>query len=70
MKLHYTIPGVNGLEFALALVTEIKSEMGLTPDSIELDSGDSVRFSKEDFRRLEKGEISDSDYIEKHRIIQ
>lgn len=70
MKLHYTLAGVSGLEYALAIVSEIKAEMGLLPDYIELDSGERIRFSKEDFKKLEKGDMRDTDYIEKHRVIQ
>ena len=69
MRIVYTIANINDLEYALALAAEIKSEIGLTPDYIETDRGDRVTYDRADFKRLEKGDIGDSDYIAKHQIV-
>ena len=69
MKLLYTIKGINDLECALALAAEVKAEVGLTPDYIETDKGERVTYDRTDFKRLEKGDIGDSDYIAKHRFL-
>ena len=68
MKLVYTIKGINELEYALALAAEVKAEVGLTPDYIETDNGDRVTYDRADFKRLEKGDIGDSDYIARHQV--
>ena len=69
MRIVYTIANINDLEYALALAAEIKSEIGLTPDYIETDRGDRVTYDRADFKRLEKGDIGDSDYIARHQVI-
>ena len=69
MRIVYTIANINDLEYALALAAEIKSEIGLTPDYIETDRGDRVTYDRADFKRLEKGDIGDSDYIDRHRFL-
>ena len=68
MKLLYTIKGINDLEYALALAAEVKAEIGLTPDYIETNNGDRVTYDRADFKRLEKGDIGDSDYIARHQV--
>ena len=68
MKLLYTIKGINDLECALALAAEVKAEVGLTPDYIETDKGERVTYDRTDFKRLEKGDIGDSDYIARHQV--
>ena len=68
MKLLYTIKGINDLECALALAAEVKAEVGLTPDYIETDKGECGTYDRADFKRLEKGDIGDSDYIAKHQV--
>ena len=68
MRIVYTIGNINDLESALALAAEVKSEVGLTPDYIETDRGDRVTYDRGDFKRLEKGDIGDSDYIAKHQV--
>lgn len=70
MKLHYTLTNIYDLEYTLALALEIKAEMGIIPDWIETNEGERISFSRNDLKKLEKGEISDVDYIRKHRIIQ
>ena len=69
MRIVYTIANINDLEYALALAAEIKSEIGLTPDYIETDRGDRVTYDRADLKRLEKGDIGDSDYIARHQVI-
>ena len=69
MRIVYTIANINDLDYALALAAEIKSEIGLTPDYIETDRGDRVTYDRADFKRLEKGDIGDSDYIARHQVI-
>ena len=69
MKLLYTIKGINDLEYVLALAAEVKAEVGLTPDYIETDKGERVTYDRGDFKRLEKGDIGDSDYIARHRFL-
>ena len=69
MKLVYTIKGINDLEYALALAAEVKAEVGLPPDYIETDKGERVTYDRADFKRLEKGDIGDSDYIDRHRFL-
>lgn len=68
MKLVYTIKGIKELEYALALAAEVKAEVGLTPDYIETDNGDRVTYDRADFKRLEKGDFGDSDYIARHQV--
>lgn len=69
MKIVYTLKNVTDLEWALALAGEIKAEVGLTPDYIETDRGERVTYDRTDFKRLEKGDIGDSDYIDRHRFL-
>ena len=68
MKIVYTIDNINDLEYALALAAEVKSEVGLTPDYIETDRGDRVKYDRADFKRMEKGDIGDAEYISNHLI--
>ena len=69
MKIVYTLKNVTDLEWALAMAGEIKAEVGLTPDYIETDRGERVTYDRTDFKRLEKGDIGDSDYIDRHRFL-
>ena len=68
MRIVYTIGNINDLESALALAAEVKAEVGLTPDYIETDKGERVMYDRGDFKRLEKGDIGDLDYIAKHQV--
>lgn len=70
MKLIYSIDNINNLNYLLALVFEIRSETGLEPDRIETSEGESVNFSLEDWKRLNTGEITEEEYITKHRRLQ
>ncbi|MBQ8245673.1 MAG: hypothetical protein IJZ42_00885 [Lachnospiraceae bacterium] len=69
MKILYTLKNVTDLEWALTIAEEVKAEVGLTPDYIETDRGERVTYDRTDFRRLEKGDIGDSDYIDRHRFL-
>ena len=69
MKLVQSIKDITDLECALALAAEVKAEVGLTPDYIETGDGVRVTYDRADFKRLEKGDIGDSDYIAKHQIV-
>ena len=69
MKIVYTLKNVTDLEWALTIAEEVKAEVGLTPDYIETDRGERVTYDRTDFRRLEKGDIGDSDYIDRHRFL-
>lgn len=46
MKLLYTLDGITDLESALSLANEIKAEVGIVPDYIELDSGIKIPYSQ------------------------
>lgn len=69
MKLVYSIKDITDLECALALAAEVKAEVGLTPDYIETGEGVRVTYDRADFKRLEKGDIGDANYIAKHQIV-
>lgn len=68
MKLVYTLKNVTDLEWALTIAAEVKAEVGITPDYIETDDGRRVVYDRADLKRLEKGDIGDSDYISRHQI--
>lgn len=70
MKLIYELGGFNTLSSAILLAMEIRSETGLEPSKIVMDDGTGIALSLEDFKQLQKGELSDEEYIAKHRIIQ
>ena len=69
MKIVYTLKNVTDLEWALTIAAEVKAEVGITPDYIETDSGERVTYDCTDFKRLEKGDIGDSDYIARHQVL-
>lgn len=69
MKLVYSF-GFNTITSAASLIVEISSEIGIIPDEIIMDDGTSVALNLKDFKQLQKGELSDEEYIAKHRIIQ
>ena len=70
MKLIYELCGFDTVSSALLMAMEIRSETGLEPERIVMDDGTSVALNLEDFKQLQKGELSDEEYIAKHRIIQ
>ena len=69
MKIVYTLKNVTDLEWALAIAAEVKAEVGITPDNIETDRGERVTYDRTDLKRLEKGDIGDSDYISRHQVL-
>ena len=69
MKIVYTLKNVTDLEWVLAIAAEVKAEVGITPDYIETDRGERVTYDRTDLKRLEKGDIGDSDYIDRHRFL-
>ena len=46
MKLLYTLDDITDLESALSIANEIKAEIGIVPDYIELDSGIKIPYSQ------------------------
>ena len=70
MKLIYELCGFDTVSSALLMAIEIRSETGLEPERIVMDDGTSISLNLEDFKQLQKGELSDEEYIAKHRIIQ
>ncbi|MBQ8770028.1 MAG: hypothetical protein IJZ60_02560 [Bacteroides sp.] len=46
MKLLYTLDDITDLESALSIANEIKAEVGIVPDYIELDSGIKIPYSQ------------------------
>lgn len=46
MKLLYTLGDIKDLESALSIANEIKAEVGIVPDYIELDSGIKIPYSQ------------------------
>ena len=70
MKLIYELSGFDTVSSAILLAIEIRSETSLEPERIVMDDGTSVALNLEDFKQLQKGELSDEEYIAKHRIIR
>ena len=70
MKLIYELCGFDTVSSALLMAIEIRSETGLEPERIVMDDGTSISLNLEDFKQLQKGELSDEEYIAKHRIIR
>lgn len=70
MKLIYELSGFDSVSSAILLAIKIRSETGLEPERIVMDDGTSVALNIKDFKQLQKGELSDEEYIAKHRIIQ
>lgn len=46
MKLLYKLDDITDLESALSIANEIKAEVGIVPDYIELDSGIKIPYSQ------------------------
>ena len=70
MRLVYQINADANLNYMLALVHEIRSELGLVPEPILLDDNRSVTFDLQDWKRLNRGDITDEEYITRHRVNQ
>lgn len=70
MRLVYQINADANLNYMLALVHEIRAELGLVPEQILLDDNRSVTFDLQDWKRLNRGDISDEEYITRHLVNQ
>ena len=46
MKLIYTLDNITNMESALSIANEIKAEVGIVPNYIELDSGVMIPYSQ------------------------
>lgn len=46
MRILYTLDNITDLENALSIANEIKAEVGIVPDYIELDSGIKIPYSQ------------------------
>lgn len=70
MKQVYNISADANLNYMLALVYEIRSETGLVPEQIITADNRSVCFDLQDWKRLNRGDISEEDYISRHLVSQ
>lgn len=70
MKLVYRIDADSNLNSVLALVHEIRAEMGLVPEQIQTNDGRSITFDLQDWKRLNRGDITEDEYITRHVITQ
>lgn len=70
MRLVYQMNTDNNLKDLLGMVYEIYAEMGLVPIRIVLDDNRSVTFDHQDWKRLNRGDISDEEYITRHLVNQ
>ena len=70
MRLVYQMNTDNNLKDLLGMVYKIYAEMGLVPIRIVLDDNRSVTFDLQDWKRLNRGDISDEEYITRHLVNQ
>lgn len=70
MKLVYRIDTDSNLNYVLALVHEILAEMGLVPEQIQMNDGRSITFDLQDWKRLNRGDITEDEYITRHVVTQ
>lgn len=70
MKLVYRIDADSNLNYVLALVHEIRAEMGLVPEQIQTNDGRSITFDLQDWKRLNRGDITEDEYITRHVVTQ
>lgn len=70
MKLVYRIDADSNLNSVLALVHEIRAEMGLVPEQIQMNDGRSITFDLQDWKRLNRGDITEDEYITRHVVTQ
>jgi hypothetical protein len=70
MKLVYRIDADSNLNSVLALVHEIRAEMGLVPEQIQTNDGRSITFDLQDWKRLNRGDITEDEYITRHVVTQ
>ena len=70
MRVVYRIDADSNLNYVLALVHEIRSEMGLVPEQIQTNDGRSITFDLQDWKRLNRGDITEDEYITRHVVTQ
>ncbi len=70
MRVVYRIDTDSNLNYVLALVHEIRAEMGLVPEQILTNDGSLITFDLQDWRRLNRGDITESEYISRHLVSQ
>lgn len=70
MRVVYRIDADSNLNYVLALVHEIRAEMGLVPEQIQLHDGRSITFDLQDWKRLNRGDITEDEYITRHVVTQ
>lgn len=70
MRVVYRIDTDSNLNYVLAMVYEIRAEMGLIPEQILTNDGSSITFDLQDWRRLNRGDITESEYISRHLVSQ
>jgi hypothetical protein len=70
MRVVYRIDTDACLNSVLALVHEIRAEMGLVPEQIQMNDGRSITFDLQDWKRLNRGDITEDEYITRHVVTQ
>ncbi|WP_417121805.1 hypothetical protein [Phocaeicola plebeius] len=70
MRVVYRIDADSNLNYVLALVHEIRAEMGLVPEQIQTNDGRSITFDLQDWKRLICGDITEDEYITRHVVTQ
>lgn len=70
MRVVYRIDTDSNLNYVLALVHEIRAEMGLVPKQIQTNDGRSITFDLQDWKRLNRGDITEDEYITRHVVTQ
>lgn len=70
MRVVYRIDADSNLNYVLALVHEIRAEMGLVPELIQTNDGRSITFDLQDWKRLNRGDITEDEYITRHVVTQ
>nr|DAZ00767.1 MAG TPA: hypothetical protein [Caudoviricetes sp.] len=70
MRVVYRIDTDSNLNYVLALVHEIRAEMGLVPEQILTNDGSLITFDLQDWKRLNRGDITESEYISRHLVSQ
>lgn len=64
MKATYDIPGT--LEESLHVINEIMTITGMTPIEIRTNENKPIRFNTADFKKIQRGEVSVQNYIDKN----
>lgn len=70
MRVVYRIDTDSNLNYVLALVHEIRAEMVLVPEQIQTNDGRSITFDLQDWKRLNRGDITEDEYITRHVVTQ